>query len=323
MAKKVIFVGGTRFSGSTFFHLTLANDPAGFAVGEVKSLFRPTRPHHRRSVRTCQCGDPNCDLWDQVEKNGMDNLYESIFDIHPEVDFIVDNNKDVLWTQHHARRLTQQGIEVKNILIWKTLTEYAHSLQKRSYPLEETLPSWVRFHRHYYSFVNDFGTVKYKNYTEDHDSTLQKACDFLEIPYFMGKEHYWEKKHHSLWGNTSAEIHLYSKDSPDYQKIVQRRSSGQTNHSNVSTVEKHHREIFYDNPTEDAFQHYIANIRQSNPDLDQVEEMLISRDVANPDGWSKSWPDLQDSALRMQIVRAFKTMREDYQHLLFRIRYAD
>lgn len=322
MTKKVIFVGGTRFSGSTFFHLTLANDPKGFAVGEVKSLFRPTRAHHRRSVRSCQCGDPACDMWDRVEKNGMDHLYESIFDIYPEVDFIIDSNKDILWTQHQASRLAQQGIEVKLILIWKTLNEYAHSLQKRSYPLEKDLPPWVRFHQNYYSFFNNFGAVKYKNYTEDHETTLRKACDFLDIPYFEGKERYWEKKHHSLWGNSSAEIHLYSKDSPDYKNLV-RRNSGSTHSTDISISEKHHRKIFYENPIEENFQHQIAEIRRKYSNLDQIEDMLNSRDVGNPDGWNTTWPNLQESALEMQMLTTYKTVMELYQHLLFKVRYAD
>ncbi len=322
MAKKVIFVIETRFSGSTFFHLTLANDPKGFAVGEVKSLFRPTRAHHRRSVRSCQCGDPSCDLWDRAEKNGMDRLYESIFDIHPEVDFIVDSNKDILWTQHHTSRLAKQGIEVKIILIWKTLIEYAHSLQKRSYPLENDLPLWIRFHRNFYSFFNHFGALKYKNYTENHKTTLQETCNYLGIPYFEGKEQYWEKKHHSLRGNSSAKLHQYSKDSPGYQKVVQ-RSSGGVHGTDISVSEEHHRTIFYDNPNEKLLNHYIDEVRKKYPNSDQIEEMLISRDIGNPGNWNKPWPDLQRSELEMQVIRAYKTIREYSQYLHFKMRYAD
>lgn len=322
MTKKVIFVGGTKFSGSTFFHLSLANDPKGFAVGEVKSLFRPTRPHHRRSVRKCQCGDPNCDLWDRVEKNGMAHLYESIFDLHPEVDFIVDSNKDPLWTHYHSDRLIPQGVDVKVILIWKTLSEYAHSLQKRSLPLEQELPRWLRFHQNFYSYFNHFGAVRYGKYTADHEAVLQQACGYLGIPYFEGKGHYWEKKHHSLWGNSSAELHLYSKDSPEYENLVQ-RTNGLMHQSSVTNSANNHRSIYYDNPTEQAFQHHIAEIRQKYPKLEQVEEMLLSRDIGNPGGWDKTWPDLQENVVKMQMVSAYKTVRDYSQYLLFKMRYAD
>lgn len=322
MTKKVIFVGGTQYSGSTFFHLTLANDPKGFAVGEVKSLFRPTRPHHRRSIRKCQCGDPNCDLWDRVEKRGMDNLYESIFDIHPEVEFIVDSNKDILWTQHHRNRLVKQGVDVQLILIWKTLVEYAHSLRKRSESLEKGLPAWLRSHQHYYSSFNHFGAVKYRNYTGNPETVLQQACDYLGIPYFEGKREYWAKKHHSLWGNSSAELHLYSRESSDYRNVVQRNSQ-LVHQSSVSNSAEHYRQIFYDSPDEKEFQHQMAELRRNYPYLDQIEEMLLSRDIGNPAGWDKLWPDLQENVLKMQMVGTYKNVKEYYQYLRFKIRYAD
>src|SRR5690606_13273317 len=124
--------GGTSYSGSTFFHLTLANDPAGFAVGEVKHLFRPTKERHARPTWSCGCGDPNCDLWPRVKRNGEDRLYETIFEIHPEVEFIVDASKNVVWIDDQTANLKRQGIETRSIVIWKTLAEFAHSLQKRN-----------------------------------------------------------------------------------------------------------------------------------------------------------------------------------------------
>ena len=47
MMKQVIFVGSTSYSGSTFFDMTLGNDPTGFSCGEVYAFFHPFRPHHR------------------------------------------------------------------------------------------------------------------------------------------------------------------------------------------------------------------------------------------------------------------------------------
>ena len=58
--KKVIFIGGTSYSGSTFFDMILANDPKGFSCGEVNALFNPYRPHHTDPL--CGCGDINCDF---------------------------------------------------------------------------------------------------------------------------------------------------------------------------------------------------------------------------------------------------------------------
>jgi len=325
MNKKVIFVGGTIYSGSTFFHLTLANDPRGFAIGEAKNWFQPTDVKHRRSNLVCQCGDPDCDLWYRVERNGMNHLYETIFDLHPGVEFIVDSSKYLTWIDSQTSRLAGQGIEVKHILIWKTLIEYAYSLQKRS-ALDadngKALAYWADYHQAFYSFFNDFGAVNYKNYTEEHQTTLREACNFLEIPYFEGKEQFWDKRHHSLGGNLAARIHLYSKDSSNYQDVVRRSNAG-ANQYDIGVSEEHHREIFYDRPDEETLQPYIARLHRNYPNLDLIGDMLTSRDVGNPDGWGSVWPSLQDSAFAIQRQRALKTIKDRYHQARFSMRYRE
>lgn len=59
-SKKVIFIGGTSYSDSTFLDMILANDPSGFSCGEVLALFHPTRSYHIDPL--CGCGDRDCDF---------------------------------------------------------------------------------------------------------------------------------------------------------------------------------------------------------------------------------------------------------------------
>jgi hypothetical protein len=82
--KKVIFVGSTPFSGSTFLHMILANDPKGFPTGEARFLAQPRGFHHVNPV--CSCGDPNCTIWRDIYRGGPENVYETIFQLQPEVE---------------------------------------------------------------------------------------------------------------------------------------------------------------------------------------------------------------------------------------------
>jgi hypothetical protein len=311
MTKKVIFVGGTSYSGSTFFHLTIANDPKGFAVGEVKHLFRPTKERHTRPTWACGCGDPDCTLWSQVKKNGEAHLYETIFELHPEVEFIVDASKNVVWIDDQINYLAGQGIEVRNIVIWKTLLEYAHSLRKRNRLGAKggaELASWPQYHRNFYSFVETFRAVKYAEYAQNQASVLQAACDYFGIPYFEGKERYWEKTHHSLGGNLSSRIHLYSKESDRYQD-VQRRAKG--HRSDQVADDKNYRQVYYESPDETSLEAHITRLRQENPYLDSVEEMLAAHDVANAAPPARDWPEVRLSAvdMRMKQLRQFTRTR--------------
>ena len=72
LTKKVIFVGGTSFSGSTFLDMMLANGEEGFSAGEVYALFYPYRPGHINPQ--CCCGDPSCTIWKDIKREVPPNF---------------------------------------------------------------------------------------------------------------------------------------------------------------------------------------------------------------------------------------------------------
>lgn len=317
MKKKVIFVGGTSYSGSTFFHLTLANDPAGFAVGEVNHLFAPTKERHLRSTWQCGCGDPSCVVWDEVKKRGADALYETIFELHPEVDFIVDSSKNIVWTAEQSERLTKRGIEAERILIWKTPLEFAYSLQKRNRLHEgEGLLNWPRYYRLYYSFMDKWRAVRYSEYANQQGPVLAAACDYLGIPYYPGKERFWEKTYHLLGGNLSSRIHLYSQNSRNYQD-VERRAAGSKRE--LGGAEEHHREVYYEDPNRQDLRALADKLRADVPLVDQIEEMLIDRSVLNQTT-PREWPDLVLSPAEKRLVQVRQHTKARWGKLRFGFR---
>ena len=291
MPKKVIFIGGTSYSGSTFFHLTLANDPHGFGTGEVRHLFWPEKQRHVSASWKCGCGDPECTYWARVKQRGEQHLYESIFEFSPEVDFIVDSSKNVIWVEQQSNRLAQQGIEVYHLVIWKTLLEFAHSLHKRNrLHKDKGLGNWPRYHRLYNTFIQEWRAVKYSDYTGDQLAVLEAVCNHLGIPYFAGKERFWEKTHHVLGGNLSSRIHLYSKESDGYQDVRRRTEESK---GTLDGAESHHRKVYYEKPDPQVLDNYIRQIREESPYVEQVEQMLIDYDVTKPATMIGKWSDLR------------------------------
>ena len=206
--RKVIFVGGTSFSGSTFFHMILANHPRGFATGEIHTLFYPHRADHKNKANNCGCDDPTCDLWHRILDRGDKNAYDTIFDLFPDIEFIVDSSKSPFWIQSQSQNLLRKGVQVRNILIWKTPLEFAHSSQKRG-RLQDWDRSWINYHRLYFTLIKKWRAIQYSKLVND-ISLLTDVCQYLDIPYFSGKEAYWQKTHHILGGNYSAKMHLPS-----------------------------------------------------------------------------------------------------------------
>lgn len=202
--RKVIFIGGSSYSGSTMLDMMLANSDQGFSAGEVHALFRPFRPHHFNPV--CGCGDTSCQLWDTVKENGEILLYETIFNLLPNVSYIVDSSKDPWWILRQARRLFQQGVEIHNLLIWKEPGAFAHSMLKRK--RKGWLKAWRNYYSVYLSLIDDYIPVSYSGLVQDPEGFLKELCDRLNMSFNNNQHNFWDKQHHTLFGNRSAKIHL-------------------------------------------------------------------------------------------------------------------
>lgn len=267
--KTVIFLGGTPFSGSTFFHMTLANDPKGFACGDVNTFMHPTRPGHFSMV--CGCRDETCTIWQKAKAAGDDGVYESIFEQLPGIDFLVDSSRNPLWTHSQMENLAARGIQTKNILMWKTPLEFAHSARKRKHHILDWEKTWVNYHRLYYTLVDDWRAVQYRAYTQD-PSVLSQVCEYLDIPYFPGKEAYWKKDHHLVGGNPTARVHLYSKKSHKYSR----------ERANTSAVveDKEHQSIYYENIGDEELRQQVEQRTQESKYIREILTLLKERDVS-------------------------------------------
>ena len=265
--KKVIFVGSTPYSGSTFFHMILANDPKGFAAGEVRSLFNPYRAHH--VSRACGCGDEDCTVWQHVLENGVDHAYETLFELFPEVEFVVDSSKSPFWIRSQSEILRRRGAQVENILVWKTPLEFAHSCERRG-RFEGWNERWVNYHRLYASLMEDWVAVEYRALTRN-GPVLEGACQRLGISYFPGKERYWEKTQHVLGGNYSAKFHSYSSDEAEAYL------AGSFDQERI----QFYRTIYYREIEDQALGDAVEETVHDSKEFKAIERLLKARDVAN------------------------------------------
>lgn len=299
--KKVIFVGGTSYSGSTFFDMTLGNDRAGFSVGEVYALFHPYRAHHIEPP--CGCGDADCTIWPEVLAAGEGKLYETLFALNPKVEFIVDSSKDPFWIARQVERLEQAGIETRHILIWKTPLELAASFKKRG-ELETWEKSWVNYYRLYHTLVSGWRSVPYAAYTQD-TAVLPAICDYLDIPYFSGKEAYWEKTHHLLFGNASARVHLA-------------QEPASPNGAPVGVDEPLLQTIYYQAVEDVALKELVDQTMRQSPYMADLVALLEARDVRA----AETGEAAMDLSLRMNAADVqLRRVKQALQFGAGRLRY--
>jgi len=308
--KKVIFIGGTSYSGSTLLDMILANDPTGFSCGEVVALFQPWREHHIEPI--CGCGNPYCDLWKIVQKAGKENLYNTIFNLYPSVNFIVDSSKNQFWIKEQTQRLVKQDIDVKNVLIWKSPFDLAASYKKRN-RLKDWERSVLSYYRVYFSLIDNFHPVSYKELAKTTSQTLQNICNTLGIEYFEQKSHYWEKDHHTLFGNNSAKVHLYSKDSSVFSntrnKLV---NSFDTEDANTT---KNYKSIYYNVPNDPDLKTYIRNRLEHRNILSKVYQILEYDHHAQPPRIRKLMDEVKLPKLSLHLMKIVRGVRNSIRLL--------
>lgn len=195
--KEIIFIGGTARSGSTLLDLILANDPKAMSLGEIYSLYHPTRKHHFEELEKLKKDS----VWLKIITDGKKKLYPNLIKYFPEVDIFVDSSKDPFWFHYHEKR-NKTICDIKHVLIYKSPEELAKSYIKRGNP-KGWYKTYVHYHKQYFSLIYNFRTIGYKDLVANEDE-LKCLCKDLGIDYFDGKRNYWEKQQNTFFGSNSV-----------------------------------------------------------------------------------------------------------------------
>jgi hypothetical protein len=270
--KTCIFILSTAFSGSTMLDLMLANGQDGFSCGELSAYFRPWRPHHNHPH--CGCGNPNCIIWPRLKEYGEDQIYTGIFREFPQVKHVVDTSKDISWLRAQNNYLKSQNIKPIYIVLWKDPLEYALSCWKRG-KSNGWARKWTDYYSNVFSIIDKWVTVRYKDLAENPQDTLRGLCSKIGIPYFDGKEHFWNGKYHSLFGSDSVKLHLVEKNSREFQELLKARERAKPNirfdHINESL---YHRTIYYDQNYLEKLPEEIRNSDKHQQKIDHIRTIL-------------------------------------------------
>lgn len=276
MGKQVVFVDGTIFSGSTLLQYQIANDQSGFAGGEIAWLFWPMRVGHVYRLRYCT--PESAGLWREVYRRGVENVYQTIFELRPEVRFIVDSSKSPYWTKTQEFYLHDTDIAVKRLLVWKTPLELAASMRKRD-RFDEWRSTWLVYHRLYASMVDNWRAIPYQVLASQPSEALNTICNYLGIPYFSGKEDYWRREYMALGGNMTARFHL---ERPDQAQAM----------LNVTHDRKRmhqYRTTSYAPITDPELLEEVNTAQHQQPEFHAIETMLRERSL--PHGKNAMLPD--------------------------------
>jgi len=207
---KLINICGTARSGSTMVDLMLGNDPRAFSLGEVHAWFRPFRTHHFDII--CSCGQNNCP-WEKLKTLKEDEFYQRSFEIL-DVDILVDSSKNLTWVIDNNIQARKDGFDVSNVLLYKEPVSFFYSYWKRGVPIYKALKGvFVKYYKRFFQRNLPFIALDYNKLVADPASILEKMCQLLGISYFEGKERFWKKGHHHLFGSRGTRKQVESANS--------------------------------------------------------------------------------------------------------------
>jgi hypothetical protein len=178
--------------------LMLGNGLRAFSLGEVHAWFRPFRTHHFNII--CSCSMKNCP-WEKLKALKEREFYQKCFEIL-DVDILVDSSKSLPWVIDNNIRLKQNGVTVHNVLLFKQPKSFFYSFWKRGVSLERARKKhFMKYYKRCFQTGIPFIALDYNKLVVEPAATLESLCKVLEISYFAGKEHFWEKEHHHLFGS--------------------------------------------------------------------------------------------------------------------------
>lgn len=179
-------------------HLMLGNAEDAFSCGEVVSWFRPVKTHHFSLA--CVCGEHPCPVWEPIARVPEDTFHRTAFE-RLQVRFLVDSSKALTWLIDTHRWAADQGIRVYDIFVWKDPIDLAYSFWKRNHDYMFWRTQFVKYYRRVFQAQLPLLAVNYNELTRSPEKKLEEICTALDMPYFAGKERFWEKAHHHLFGS--------------------------------------------------------------------------------------------------------------------------
>ena len=183
MPRSIINILGLQRSGTSMLSSMLAHGTGVAACGEIGGWFRLAR--HRKEATAPDAFPFAAD----VPAHAFHREALS----HLDVDAIVDSSKSLEWALEVNRWYQGSEIDVYNVLIWKSPVEHAYSFWKRG--LRQSLSpryyAWPFYHRRLLRSGASFVTVRYDELISDPQAKLRALCTHVGIPYFEGKEEFW------------------------------------------------------------------------------------------------------------------------------------
>jgi hypothetical protein len=129
------------------------------------------------------------------------SFYAEAFDAL-DVEVIVDSSKEASWLIDARRWTAKSGdITTINIFSYKSPIDLSYSLWKRGHDVMYWREMFMRYYRRVLGVGLPMLTVNLDELIDDPEGKVRQICSVLGQTYVAGRERFWERDHHHLFGN--------------------------------------------------------------------------------------------------------------------------
>jgi hypothetical protein len=207
MHKRVIFIGGSSFSGSTLLGCILGSNPQSpfntFHLGEVHAFFNPQHPKYGKPFGALQTGGI---IWKDIDCSvGPENAYYEIFK-KSKSNIIIDSSKNINWLKIQHDCCKHHDWSFQLLVSYRTFAGIWDSGKRRNLEYKRNLSNIMYYPRLLSEIQRmgiNFSVINISFLINSPAEITQKICTSVNLPYFNGKENYWNFNHYHLYGSST------------------------------------------------------------------------------------------------------------------------
>lgn len=201
--RKYISIYGPNHGGTTLLGAMLGATKEYSEVvhvGEVYAFF--SKKHRLFGSKACNCGLSICPHWDVLNPRAP-NPFNHIFKKNS-TKVIVDSSKNnFLTSQNSWYERVPNSFDKRNVIIWRCPDALKASYRKRFPRAEADFKAnedLAILYRTIKKLKGNFVGISLERLSRTPSESLEFLCKHLNIPYFSGKENFWEFEQHHFGG---------------------------------------------------------------------------------------------------------------------------
>jgi hypothetical protein len=228
--RRIIYIAGANHSGSTLAGCILGAHPAPFTyfhVGEIHAYFRRTRRAYlifRRTIKSF--GDPKAarkanggEIWDAIDPEvGYQNAYREIFE-KSGAEIIIDSSKKPHHFRTAARACKKNRWPLHVVITFRPFAKIWQSdLNRENLKLSiiKNIHNYVELKEKIIDSHYPWTILNVEQLILNPPDMTRALCDAVGVPYFEGKERYWNYPGCHLYGSLTQRRHMKNPKNAGY-----------------------------------------------------------------------------------------------------------